>query len=977
MATTKVSQVLQNTIATMYNPNAMQDAVTDTLLGINNGVDYDVLDPNNPVIWSSEASVLLAQTSIESHTKTLQRRNAVMAVDMEDLYGHMSEEDWIDPFSQPSRAEFRLIIGKNEIIEKAAPRNSRDMRKLVIPRDTEFMVGGVTFTLQYPIEIRVLTHGGLQIVYDNSVDSPITSLSSRSLDWSINTIPFDGKPIEMVVITIPALQYKITSHVDTITRGISWRSTFAYDDQYFYARVWNRVNGKWKEIKTTHSDEVINPTEVTAQMKVLNGELEVYIPDVYVRTGLISGEIRVDVYATKGEVDMNLPNYDVSEYTARWMDIGKTTDTQHIAPLNTFKHFSLIADSRTRGGRNGLTFEELRKRVIDNSFSGRVLPISEKQLVNSATDMGFDVNKSIDYVTERIYHATSTIPTPAIDGLSTPIGTVNGILETSVGELTDSGSVKNNGNRITILPTTLYKYVNGLVQVDDRTLDDYRRMEPNQLVSYGNDNTLLYTPFHYVLDFNGNIVEERAYYLSNPKIDNKRFVSNNNTLNLDVSTKQQQLKEVDGGYLLTVVTRSDDTYKSLTDAQKHAQISFTPRGYSEEYAWVNGTLKGHNADGEAIFEFYIETNLDIDRNHDMVVTNFTLVGDKPSPTAMFLECPMNVIYSVSNYTTPEYRTSTIDQILDSPVRGAKGATYEVLSLNFGQHLPSLWTNARTIVGSVDYKRHEDDVYMTYSKDVLKKDPATNAPAIEFETVDGKLKAKFIIEHKKGDFVLDKFGEKQIQFPKGSPVYGVDGKPEVKSPRSIKRRLELFLMDAKFILSNTDETTAYRNLVTDTLLGYITKDLPSIDTSLLEKTELYYYPETTMGLIDVLLGDGTTTRIDAENQFNMYYYLTSASRQNSDFLDTIAETTRSAILVNLKGDTVSVSAITEEIRKRLGDEIVDVEMGAMGPYKDQKLFTVTDSRNRPTLGKKLVLNPDWTLSIRDDISIGYNSHEVKK
>ncbi len=977
MATTKVSKVLENTVAAMYNPNLMQDAVTDTLLGINNGTDYDVLDPNNPVLWSSEVSVMMAQTSIESHTKTLQRRNAVMAVDMEDLYGHMSDEDWIDPFSQPSRSEFRLIIGKNEIYEKAAPRNSREMRKLVIPRDTEFMVGGVTFTLQYPIEIRVLSHGGLQIVYDNSEASPITSLSSRSLDWTISTIPFNGKGLDMVVITIPALQYKITTHVDTITRGISWRNTYSHDDQYFYARVWNRVNGKWRELKTTHSDEVINPTEVTAQLKVLNGEVEVYIPDVYVRTGLISGEVRVDLYATKGALNMNLPNYDVSEYTARWVDIGKTVDTQYIAPLKTFKHFSLISDSATRGGRDSLTFEELRKRVIDNSFSGRVLPISEKQLVNAATDLGFDVNKSIDYVTERIYHATNEIPSPEVEGLSTPIGTVNGILETSVEALTAGGGVKDNGNRLTILPTTMYKYVNGLVEVDTRTLEDYRRMEPNQLVSYGNENTLLFTPFHYVLDFNGEIVEERAYYLANPKIDNKRFVNNNNTLNLDVSTKQQQLKEVDGGYRLTVVTRSDDVYKSLNDEQKHAQISFTPRGYSEEYAWVNGTLKGYTEDGEAIFEFFIETNLDIDRNHDMIVNNFVLVGDKPSPTAMPLNCLMNVIYSVSNYTTPDYRTSSIDMILDSEVRGAKGATLEVLTLNYGQHLPSLWTNARTIVGSIDYKRHEEDVYYTYSKDVIKKDPTTNAPAVEFIEVDGKPKAQFVIEHKKGEFKLDKFGNKQIQYPKGSPVYGVDGKPEVKAPRSIKRRLELFLMDAKFILSNTTETKEYVTKVTDTLLGYITEDLPSIDTSLLEKTKLYYYPETTMGLIDVLLGDGTTTRIDAENQFNMYYYLTSSARQNSDFLDTLAETTRSAILTNLKGDTVSVSAITEEIRKRLGDEIVDVEMGAMGPYEDQKLFTVIDSRNRPTLGKKLVLNPDWTLSIRDDISIGYNSHEVKK
>lgn len=160
-----------------------------------------------------------------------------------------------------------------------------------------------------------------------------------------------------------------------------------------------------------------------------------------------------------------------------------------------------------------------------------------------------------------------------------------------------------------------------------------------------------------------------------------------------------------------------------------------------------------------------------------------------------------------------------------------------------------------------------------------------------------------------------------------------------------------------------------------LLQYILQDIPAVDVSLLEKTKLFFYPKTTMGMIDVLLGDGNSTKMPAENRFSIRYYLTAAARQNGEFLDALAETTRSAILTNLKGRTISVSAITAEIRKRLGDEIVDVEMDPMDEDLETSIFSVKDITTRPALGKKLTINPDWSLSIIDDISIAYNRHDV--
>lgn len=972
----KIRTVLSEIRNAMYNPGLMQDAVLDTLLTVNDGENIEILDPNNPVVFTIEAGATLAQASIEQGQKVLRRRNAVMATEWEDLYGHMSDRDALDRFAQPARTSVALLIGKDEIINKAQPRSSSGVRKLVIPADTELTVAGHPFTLQYPIEFRVMPYGGIQVIYDTTVRSPIRELSSNTLDWTMVTIPYDNRPIETLVVQIPVLQYQITAFTDTITEGISWKQRYPFTDQYFTARVWLRTSNIWKEINTSHSIEVIDPLNPTAQLQVRAGELAVSIPDVYVRTGLARGDIRVDIYTTKGKLPLDLSKYNAGDYQFTFRDLSGRIDRQYFTPLNTFSQLTMMSSDQTRGGRPALTFNEFRARVIDNSFGARKLPVSEKQLEAALSDDGFSVAKSIDYVTDRIFLASVDLPPPTIPGLSSPIGTMSGIVTTSMSTLAELDTVKDNGKRLTILPTTLYRYVNGEVTLDGQGgLNSYLRMEANQLVGEVNRSVLLYTPFHYVLDVNGEIAESRPYYLDKPTITNKRFNTSNETLALEVSTDTYSLEKHELGYRLVIKTKSDKTFRSLRHDQCHCQISFTPRGYNEQYAYLDGTFKGADAEGERIYEFIIHSNLDVDRNHDLIVTNFIMVGDDETPIPMSLDVSMNVLYSVSDYTTPDYRAVAIDRILRARAFGGKAATHEELRMNLGAYLGSLWANTRPVVGGAVYLRYDEDVFDTYDEDVYERDATLGTYIYRIETVDGKPTVVRNLLHRKGDVVL-KNGEPVVRHQAGTPVLDGNGNRIVANERKVLHRLELFLMDAKFLISQTVDTVAYRQQVESQLLQYILVDIPSYDVRLLEKTRLYFYPKTTMGLIDVLLGNGNTTKMLAENRFSIRYYLTQTARQNGEFLETLSETTRSAILANLKGRTVSASAITSEIRRRMGGEIVDVEMDPMGHEDEQTLvFSIKDDTTQPALGKKLVINPDWSLSIRDDISIAYNRHDI--
>lgn len=96
----------------------------------------------------------------------------------------MADVDYANRFAAPARTELTMMLSMPEILDRAIDDGS-GIKKMVIPRDTEVTVENVTFTLQYPIEIRVMSHGGVQVVYDVARLSPLQTLESNLLDWDV------------------------------------------------------------------------------------------------------------------------------------------------------------------------------------------------------------------------------------------------------------------------------------------------------------------------------------------------------------------------------------------------------------------------------------------------------------------------------------------------------------------------------------------------------------------------------------------------------------------------------------------------------------------------------------------------------------------------------------------------------------------------------------------------------------------------
>ena len=353
---------------------------------------------------------------------------------------------------------------------------------------------------------------------------------------------------------------------------------------------------------------------------------------------------------------------------------------------------------------------------------------------------------------------------------------------------------------------------------------------------------------------------------------------------------------------------------------------------------------------------------------DIVSTMTRDMGGIPAPLN-YEGYPYSVCTSVNDQVC--HGIPSKDDVLKDGVTGAKVITHEVLKVNLGTHLSSLWTNARTIVGTTNYLRYDQDVYKQYAHDVYETDPVSGVP--KFTIVGGKV--KFNLLHAKGDYVLDKNGNKIIQYYKGDVMLDYNGDPIIRNKRSIRRRLELYLFDGRYAISDTSETKAYMEEVIETMVQYVTEDIPSLNDPLLEKTSIYLYPKSNIGLIEVLQADGTKVKVEAEQRFKVKYYLTSSARRDTQLLAALDNMGRQCIIDNLKLKTVSISNILASIRSTAGEDIVDVEMDGMGEKADQYIYTLVDETTKATIGKKLVANPDQTVAIVDDIAFSYTKHEV--
>ena len=965
-----VEKLIANTVNYAYNPAAIQSGVLDILDEVSNGT-IEVVDPTSPFVFALESAACLVAAAMTKGEAWTRRQYPKLSQSVEDLYIHMADKDYIDRFATPSKVIFSLLLSETEILSKLVTDNDLGIKRLTIPRNTFFTVGNVNFSLQYPIEIRQLAHGGLQIVYDVEKTSPLQVLSSNEVFWEYRS----EAGVRYIYIEFPVYQFKINSKTDALTAATGFVTTIPYDDQYYYTRVYHsNADGSWKEIETTHTDQVFDIAKPTAVLRVNEAEknVTVNIPQVFTVSGVLSRKIRIDVYDTKGAINMLLGDYDVNSFTATWLAVDENEKTAYSAPFPNLAICIPFSQSVATGGSDSLTLSELRTQVINNSTGPSDYPITNVEIDALANKKGFSIIRNVDVVTNRQFLASREFDPPSdattITGITACIGTV----QETMSLMGNLSGVKDNGSRVTICSGALFKNIDGLVSHCTRSEHaNLLAMVPDERAPVISSRNYLFNPFHYVLDATTTKFALRAYYLDAPLVKSKTYVGENDTTLLQVATSTYAIDKTDDGYTLTVLTSSDDSFKFISDSDIQVQLGYFPPGESER-AYLLGKLIEKTEDGERYYQFKLGTNFDIDSNHSLLFNNFNMFSPGVRVTAAGLSTQFDIFYTTNSDVGSQWEISEIDLLLGTYMldTDAKAICHEKLNVIFGYNLDNLWKRARTVVTEKTYQKYSTDVPAVYEKDVYEVYPGTNSI---FKIENGEVTYNVI--HKKGDPIFNADGSQAIRYRAGETMLDGNGLPIEIAGRYVSRNVEILLLDGVYLFATNSLNVSYKEDSIELLNAWIMNELQDIENVLLDRTEIFFYPRKSLGQVSCLIEDGIKRNITAEQSFGVVLYVSSDVYANSVLKKGISDKTISVILKSLSSNRVTVSDMIVALKEAYGSDVIDVSLSGLGGGLNLPALTLIDESARLSIKKKIEALANGELTVLEDVEVTFVRHSV--
>lgn len=967
-----------------FNPTEVYRMFLKATQELSNG-EQTYYDVSTPTMQAIEAGVFTS-TAVLREIQTITRQMFSSAIDdWDSLYLHMQDIDNKNISAQAGTVKAEIILSLEELKQKAVPiDNVSGVRMIVFPAHTQIVVNEISMMLKRPVVIRINRHDNISIKYDLSTDSVFTDINAAVIDFSLKQIG------DMIVISIPVecVQARMVSQVIDVTPSTGFKNRLSLTDKFYRLKAYTRFTkeGPWIEIDVTHRLKVLNKNKATLQVQVADSTMVVQVPHFYFNNNMIGTSIRLDIYTTKGKFEHNLASYADSSYAMRYFDYNNKNN-EYAGVLGSFKVLRCFSTGTISGGADALSFDEAKNIVVNRSTISEGLPITEKELKNFLARYDFTTVKIKDNVTERLYAASRLLPAP--ENLTvTGVGCNVHMLQTTIDQLATHETVRNNGNRLTVLPTTLYNIVNGVMEIIPastvNTMTDPNQTAPENLAAWANASSLVFSPYYYVHDVSNNEYTVRTYRLDKPVVSNKITVNENPTLQLDAGVYNYEfISSPNGdGYILLLGLNVSKSFLEIDPANISLQISYSDDGGANRY-FLNGTLQtridpstGLPLDNNYVYRFDFLTNWDVDPNHRLMLAG----GQLPMP----LDVDLDVFIIIKDFEPQGFSKTAMDNVISISTldnfdgRGSQYALIqERLSVSFGKYMKNLWQRFRTSIDASDYKRYTENVPATHETTTYKIDPETKVVEM---TYDADLKRMVpVVLHKRGDLVYDTDTGLQIFKHHINDIVKEFGLPVYKEGlRGLKRQYDIVVMDGLYYLSTHTDTISYVRSMLDLIDTWTLDILKDIVTpELIQRTTVMFYPKSTVGLIPVYVENGVKTNVLADQSIFVRFFVTEGVFNNIDLRNSLEKTAKIVIQEVLSGsETIDKSDIIRAIRDALGTNILGVELkGFMND--ENNTITVADGLTTPSIGKRLVVNSKLELVVEDDVEFDFVNHTYRQ
>ncbi len=961
MATQETNTFLSKLEQAGSNPAAILQMSLDRLTDALDG-NVSFVDPTNPGISLLETSAMIGANSINQGLALIRKLYPAQAQTPDSLYNHMSYRDYLNRFATPSTDTFTIYVAMSQFMTFARRPVDANFIMITIPRNTKITVNNyVSFMLQYPIDVRYFDTQSIEVSYDTSIDSPLQNLSTNILVSDVVNEPSSNE--KWLRFQVPMPQVTVKKVTENVQLGKYLTMTASFVDQYVMTRAFfrNSSNSAWKEMKVTYSPTVFDPNDPTVQLKVINNNLNISLPIVYQTTQQVIGELRFDIYTSKGAEAINLGDYPLEAFTVDMTPLDPAIDSNIYVAAALNVSMRAYSTSITSGGKNALTFAQLKERVIYNTLGEQVVPITNVNARSYAENRGFELIPDVDVTTNRIFLASRSLPKPTDTRLVTAANIGISTFITDDPATLNHEWVKVNNDTATFLSKNLYQMVNGQLKL--LSVNQVRAIElmDNSLKTQTvNTGEYMYSPFYYVLNTSSEELQTRAYHLDQPTAEDLNFLEQNPTIQLVVNTGLYQITKVDDGYVIRIQTRSGNFYKELNDNEVFAQMAVLLPNSSVRAYW-QGEQVGKTADGERIFDFKIETQYAIDLENYITFTNASISSTTQVQAQVHLTALMD-IFHITTSLTQLYKPSAIDGIIGKFLipENSAAITHEYLHVEFGKSLDGLWTRSRTYPDSQIYQRYAVDVPLVFENDVYADPPFT---------INEEGEMVYDIIYHAGETQRDEEGEIIYLHKKGDIVYE-NGGPVVSGVLSAQREFDILMVDGRNYFVTDDAYIAYNNEFVNTIVDWVTQDIPILTLKALDNTKIFFYPKNRLGKVNILISDYANMTIPAEQPIEIDLYVTDSVYRSEEQRANIRLKIVQYLDQWISQQQLSISVAQTSISDLFPDSIESVRIHNLGPNKDMSYILITEEQDRMSLKRALEVQQDGFFFINEDVTINF-------
>lgn len=975
---------------TIYNnPNSIQAFILNELQSRITGED-SIVDANNVISFVLEMFSTVTGNAINEVTNGFPSLYPVRALTSEDLFKHMSDFDYVNMFSTPATMQMSLTLSTQYLIDNAVSFNE-NYKKVIIPQGTIFTVGSYKFGLHYPIEIQINKRTNTFIViYDTTSINPLNSLSQNTIEHRI----FTTNGVEYISIIIPLYQFEKVTVVEDVVSGTGFSKVYSHKDKFYALRAYNEVvvDGVtvFQEVGQTLSDQIYDPKIMVVKLdseKELN-RIRVTVPQVYFTTGKVGSRIKLEIYTCLGSIDSDISNLKSELIYANFVKTGDEEIDKYITILerNPILFLNPLS-TKIVGGSNGYDFEELRERVISDTFYGYVL-ITPDDLSKFFRDAGFIVQKYRDGITDRIYYCFKEITDNA--DVIIPSASIQTIVNSDMvvgADLTKkvSSIVLNNDGSWTVLPTTIYKYNSTNKQcvplVDSEVAYLTGLNKPNKVSAF---NTYTYTkcPYHLRIDTSARYNAAFSYDLTTPEITVIEFLKENINVSTQMSVYNASIVHLDngaGGYRLQLrVFKSAD----LTEVDVNNLVVYVET-YVDSGVRVWTTAEYVTTDGEfLIYNININTSYYITKDHRFYVGSFR--DDAGNLGGLFnLSMDLKVIFMVSNTIVTSATAMDTDLVYGLPADFSEYVPLasQKVTTKFGSLVKDIHNQFNLLYEDVPYQQYEEDVYATYLSDIYE----TDDNGVPVYTVNGSSITLNKL-HSKGDTILDGEGNPIVLHSAGDIILDVTGQPVPQAERKTFFLIHMLHIDAKYIWSENHIHSNYMLDVCNLLNSYY-KTVGTARSQLIENTKLFFKPIRTLGTASFKLNESTYMELPLEMSIKFRFHVYPFVLEDEYIKNLIRESTIKIIDKNVSAGIISCTAIAEQIRSEMSDNILFVDVlglydtatlsyyGITLPSYEIQTLVLTDTSIRPSLRQRLVYEQNNTIDVERALTIEFVAMDI--